>query len=770
MDLSPTEEQQHLTDALTRFLAKESSPERVRAAEATGFDRAVWDGLVEIGAVAMGLPEHVGGADASLADLAVVAHAAGAAAAAAPIVEAMVAGRLLANLSASAGSAPVGATPPARGNADAVGTGAASPLDAWLARISEGSALVTLAVRPTVHGTATLVPGGAAADAVVALDGDELVLVPVPTGTVRVDNLASAALADIATTGPERLVLATGPTAHAAFETALDEWRALTATWFVGLARAALAVGVQYAKDRKQFDVPIGSFQAVAHRLADVATDLDGADLLAAKAIWALDEGEAIGPRFSAMAFSFAAQTAERVTSASLHVHGGYGFMEEYDVQLLFRRAKGTRLQVGDPRGELEIVATRVFPDGHAPATTQPTVTASADLPDDHVRRGPDFRLGAPVEAFRDEIRAFLRAEVTADVIERAHTTGTIHDWGLHHAMAAKGLISAGWPAEYGGGGRSPLEMNVLSEEMYLSGAPVDGIGVASLVAHTILLEGSDWLKQTIVPQILSGDVITSLGYSEPESGSDVAAAATRAVRDGDDWIVSGQKMFTTLAHEAGYVFLLTRTDTEQAKHKGLTMFIVPMDSPGISITPVHTMGGERTNITYYDEVRVPDQYRVGDVGGGWKVMMTALVFERNAAWYGEAVRLLDHAAHWADRTGRLADATVRERLARVAIGNEVANLLGWRAAWLASIGTLPSTEGTMAKLFTTEHYQRAADDLIDMLGADGLRRHGAADAPADGWIEATYRHCQVTTIYGGTSEVLRGIIAQRGLGLPKAR
>jgi alkylation response protein AidB-like acyl-CoA dehydrogenase len=223
-------------------------------------------------------------------------------------------------------------------------------------------------------------------------------------------------------------------------------------------------------------------------------------------------------------------------------------------------------------------------------------------------------------------------------------------------------------------------------------------------------------------------------------------------------------------------VFLLTRTNTEVAKHRGLTMFVVPMDAPGVDITPVHTLGGERTNITYYDDVRVPDQYRVGDVDAGWSVMLTALVFERNSSWYGESVRLLDHAAHWAaatpgpDGSPRLADPLVRERLARAAIGNEVSNLLGWRAAWLASTGVLPSTEGTMAKLFTTEHYQHSAGELVDLLGAEGLRRHGSEGAPADGWIEATYRHSQVTTIYGGTSEVLRGIVAERHLGLPRSR
>jgi len=387
-----------------------------------------------------------------------------------------------------------------------------------------------------------------------------------------------------------------------------------------------------------------------------------------------------------------------------------------------------------------------------------------------------EFSLPPEVEQFRTEVRAFLAANVTDEVIERAHRTGTFHDRQLHAKMAAEGWLSAGWPVEYGGQGRSPLEMNALTEEMYLSGAPVDGLGVASLVAHTLLIDGSDWQKQTIIPGILAGEVMCCLGYSEPDAGSDVAACATRAVRDGQEWVVNGQKMFTTLAHEAHYVFLLTRTNLEVPKHKGLTMFIVPMDVPGIEITPVSTMGGERTNITFYTDVRVDDRYRVGDVDGGWSVMMTALVFERNSAWYGECVRLLDHAVAWAtdtrDEDGRryIDDPLVRERLAGAAIGNEMSNLLGWRAAWMAANDELPGVEGTMAKLATTEHYQRTADDLIDMLGAEGLRRHGQPGAAADGWIEAIYRHCQVTTIYGGTSEVCRGVIAERGLGLPRSR
>ena len=778
MHLQLTEEQDALRDAVARFLEKASSAEAVREAEPLGWGQKVWAGLTDMGVPTLGVAVEHGGSGATLRDLAVVAEACGARLAPAPVVETMVAARLLARFPATA--------------------------TAVLGALAAGGAPVAVALHPAADGRARLVPGAAVAAAVIALDDDDLVVVTQDDLPSSPTNLGSAPIADVDLTAGTRTVLSSGDEARAAHAQAVDEWRALTARWLVGLGREAQAVGIQYAKDRKQFDVPVGSFQAVQHRFADLATDLDGADLLSNKAVWALDVADPVATSFPIMAFWFAGDTAQRAAAWSLHVHGGYGFMEEYDIQLHFRRAKATRLLLGDPRRQLQTLAGRLWDDpssGPIPGSTHrptiglaPAVPAATDVPTatdagapETIASSPstgsdggfDFRLGPDGAAFRDEVRAFLADHVTAEVIETAHRTGTIHDWGLHQAMADAGWISAGWPADFGGQGRSPLEMNSLTEEMYLSGAPVDGLGVASLVAHTLLIDGTDWQKRTIIPEILSGRALCCLGYSEPDAGSDVAACATRAVRDGDAWTINGQKMFTTLAHEAHYVFLLTRTNATVAKHKGLTMFVVPMDQAGISITPVHTMGGERTNITYYDDVEVDDRYRVGEVDGGWKVMMTALVFERNSAWYGELVRLLDHGLGWARSASSPAggsmidDPLVRERLARIAVGNEVSNLLGWRAAWLASEGTLPGVEGTMAKLFTTEHYQFAANELIDALGSDGLTRHGdpaAATAAADGWIEAIYRHCQVTTIYGGTSEICRGVIAERGLRLPRDR
>ena len=633
MHLQTSEEQDALRDAVARFLEKSSSAEVVRASEPLGWDAEVWAGLVAMGIPTLGVAEIHGGSGASLRDLAVVVEACGARLAPVPVVETMVAARVLARFaddSSRDGDAGAGV----------------------LAALAEGGRPVVLAPRPATDGTARLVPGGAVAASVLVLDRDDLVVVtpPTPSDDDNSDtrtspaNLGSAPLADIDLHAGQRTVLATGPRARAAYVTALDEWRALSARWLVGLARDAQAIGVAYATDRVQFGVQVGSFQAVQHRFADLATDLDGADLLSNKAVWALDTGDRAAATFPTMAFWFAGETAQRVASWALHVHGGYGFMEEYDIQLHFRRAKAARLVLGDPRRELQALAGRLWDgtqdDADADAVTVTVTDASSG--------GFDFALGPDVERFRAEVRAFLTEHVTTEVIETAHRSGTIHDNGLHRAMADAGWISAGWPSEFGGQGRSSLEMNALTEEMYLSGAPVDGLGVASLVAHTLLIDGTDWQKRTIIPEILAGDALCCLGYSEPDAGSDVAACTTKAVPDGDEWTITGQKMFTTLAHEAQYVFLLTRTNLDVAKHKGLTMFVVPMDTAGISITPVHTMGGERTNITYYDEVRVDDKYRVGEVDGGWKVMMTALVFERNSAWYGELVRLLEHGLGWA--------------------------------------------------------------------------------------------------------------------------
>jgi alkylation response protein AidB-like acyl-CoA dehydrogenase len=280
------------------------------------------------------------------------------------------------------------------------------------------------------------------------------------------------------------------------------------------------------------------------------------------------------------------------------------------------------------------------------------------------------------------------------------------------------------------------------------------------------VLLGNDWQRVEVLPRLIRGEIIPCLGYSEPDAGSDVAAVATRAVRDGEEWVIDGQKMFTTMAHEAAYVFLLARTSPDKPKHKGLTMFLVPTDAAGVSVTPVATLGGERTNITWYDGVRVPDRCRVGDVDAGWGAMHAALVYERNSANWGEPHGLLEAIAAVLDRT----DPVVAAALGRHAAADEVGRLLLYRSAWIASEGGMPQVEGSMSKLFNSEWFTALASQAADLLGVDATLAHGAGGAVLDGLVEHAFRHSTVTTIYGGSSEVQRGIIAERGLGLPRSR
>jgi alkylation response protein AidB-like acyl-CoA dehydrogenase len=387
-----------------------------------------------------------------------------------------------------------------------------------------------------------------------------------------------------------------------------------------------------------------------------------------------------------------------------------------------------------------------------------------------------DFGLGNQSDALRDEARAFLNEVFTPEVQEEMHRTGIYHNWDFHRALVAKGWLAPGWPEEFGGQGRDPLEVLALAEEFQRAGAPTYGVGTTLMVCSIISLLGTDEQKRLILPRALGGEIIIALGFSEPESGSDVAAAQTRAVADGDEWVVNGQKMFTTNAQDADYVFMLTRTNPDVPKHQGLTTFLVPVRQPGVEIQAVYTLSGERTNVTFYTDVRVDDSLRIGEVDGGWDVMTVGLTFERSGAQGGESVRLLQDMEAWArtstdhDGRPRSEDPTVRARLGRAAAENEVSTLMARRSAWIHNSGRLPGVEGSMAKLFASEALTRQSADFVDMLGPDGVRSMGESTAMAGGSADYAFRFSIGGTTYGGTSEVQRTIIAQRGLGLPRSR
>jgi alkylation response protein AidB-like acyl-CoA dehydrogenase len=278
-------------------------------------------------------------------------------------------------------------------------------------------------------------------------------------------------------------------------------------------------------------------------------------------------------------------------------------------------------------------------------------------------------------------------------------------------------------------------------------------------------------LKQDVLPRIMSGEVICSLGYSEPASGSDVFAAQCRATPDGNGWRIDGTKMFTSGANLASYVLMLARTNTEVAKHKGLTMFIVPLKTEGVTIQPVHTFQDERTNITFYDGVKIPDGYRLGEVDGGVKTMSASLELEHGGGFAKYQRAMLDAGERLCREivyqgSPLIEDGSAQARLARTTANIWVSELLTYRATWVIAEKKTNLAYGPMAKMYSSEKFLTDARDLLDLTAPLSLsKRKGAAEE-----INMFYRHAQGATIYGGTSEVHRSMIAERNLGLPRTR
>jgi alkylation response protein AidB-like acyl-CoA dehydrogenase len=335
MDLDLNPEQQLVVDALHGLLSDSCSSDVVRASEPGGFDPDLWTALAELAGPTIGVPEEQGGGGATLLDLELMSEQLGAFLAPVPFIDSAVAARCL------AAAGPEGG-------------------ELLAALVDHPTTVATVALRPSVDGRATLVPSGAVAEVVVALDADDLVAVRDAPGPTR-SNLGSAPLADREVRVPDRTVLGGGELAVATYRAALDEWRVLMSGALVGVGEAALALGVEYAKDRHQFGKPIGSFQSIARDLADVATLVDGARLITREAAWAQDEAPAEYPSLARMAFLFATRAARRSSNVALHVHGGYGFTLEYDIQLYYRRAQAWPLALGDPRQGAAHLADALF-------------------------------------------------------------------------------------------------------------------------------------------------------------------------------------------------------------------------------------------------------------------------------------------------------------------------------------------------------------------------------------------------------------------------
>ncbi len=390
-----------------------------------------------------------------------------------------------------------------------------------------------------------------------------------------------------------------------------------------------------------------------------------------------------------------------------------------------------------------------------------------------------DFRFAPQEEQFRAEVRTFLKEELPAGWQDQFDTETEMgleeqSDFarGFTKKLAQRRWLTMPWPQEYGGLGASVMQQMIYNEEMSYANAPATfSMGVA-WVGPALMIYGTDEQKKRFLPPIASHDEIWCTLYSEPAAGSDLAALQTRAVRDGDEWVLNGQKIWTTGAHRSRWGWLAARTDPEAPKHKGISMFIVPMDAPGISVQPLVNMAGMHGfNEVFFEDVRIPASYLVGTENQGWYQLAVSLDFERSSiAGAARARRWLEDLVAFAREHRALVDGRpeVRHRLAETSLEIEVGRYLSYRVASMQQAGKIPNYEASIAKLYSSELGQRLARTGMDLLGLYGQLHPRSKYSYLRGRIERYYQASVAETIAGGTSEIMRGIIAMRGLGLPR--
>ncbi len=335
------------------------------------------------------------------------------------------------------------------------------------------------------------------------------------------------------------------------------------------------------------------------------------------------------------------------------------------------------------------------------------------------------------------------------------------------------GWLGIGWPTEYGGQNRSMLEQLIFTDVAAVAGVPIPYLTL-NTVGPTIMSFGSQAQKDEYLPRILAGDLHFSIGYSEPESGTDLASMRTRARREGDEWVIDGQKMWTSLIQYADYVWLACRTDPDLPRHKGLSMIIVPTSTPGFSYTPVHTVAGVSTSATYYDGVRVPVENLVGELNGGWPLMTNQLNHERVALTSAAPlIHSLELVTDWANQTRRDGQRVIDAEWVQVLLGRaharaEMLRLLNLRLA--SSTAALSPADASATKVFGSELATEAYRSLMEIVGPGALVPTDSAGAALAGRLERFYRSSLVMTFGGGTNEIQRDIIGYVGLGLPAAK
>lgn len=388
-------------------------------------------------------------------------------------------------------------------------------------------------------------------------------------------------------------------------------------------------------------------------------------------------------------------------------------------------------------------------------------------------------------QALKEEVAAYMRGITTDDLLEEMRDPECFEGGGpifqaKMQQMGREGWLGLGWPVDLGGKGIGPVEQFIFTEEVMNSGFPYPFLTLDT-VGPMLAQNAGEFLQETVVKEILKGELIISIGYSEPDAGTDLASLKTKAERCDDgsgDWIINGQKVWTSLGHFADYIWLAARTETDPdvKKHKGITMFLVPTNFEGFSFTTIKTMGF-RTNATYYQDIRVPDKYRVGEINGGWGLITGQLNRERlSIVNPGMLAGLFDKVCSWCaqtkDRDGSplISKPWVKQNLAQVNSGLETLRMLSWKQAWAMQSGNPDMADASAAKVYGSEYFVEAYRLMLEVMGQAGTLVEGTPGAILRGKLEQRYRFGSILTFGGGTNEIQREIIAAAGLWLPRAK
>lgn len=523
----------------------------------------------------------------------------------------------------------------------------------------------------------------------------------------------------------------------------------------LGAAQRGFELVVDYAKERRQFGQPIGKFQAIQHKLANCMTALEGVRQTLQNAATNHDYEVGDWRLFASACYAHASPALREVSLETHHVFGAIGYSEEHEAPRHFRRTHGDLARHGGPRRAREEVAAYLLDEGNTL---------------------PDYDLGATGNLFRKEVRQWL-AEHWNPARKAAHRKRPFADRGrdpeFSRELGIKGWLGISWPKEFGGQARTPFEQLAYIEELQFAEAPEFGL---SLQAPALMKFGSKVQQDKYIPAILRGEIAFSLGYSEPGSGSDLASLQTRAVRDGDEWVINGQKIWNSAGSYADYIWLAVRTDPDaQPRQAGISVFIVPVKAPGVTMRPSMALYGRTFCNVFLDDVRVPADALVGKVNGGWAILTGALADERmlmgasinrTRRLFGCVIEYIRRSKVNGEPMGSLS--WLRDRIGALAAEIEIGRQLLMHCVAMAEQGKVPIHEAAMSKCYSAELMERFGEAALDLLGMQATLSEDADNPLAAGEIEQYLRQSIMFVIGGGTVEIQRNLIAQRGLGLPR--